>query len=202
MKYKWLNNQKNENLIIFFNGWGMNEEIVNHLTFGNFDVIMFYDYNSLKIDFDFENFNIYKKCHLIAWSMGVMISTLFNLKYDSATAINGTLYPIDDNFGIPKKIYELTLKNFNPESSQKFVKNMFKENSNLTISRDFENIKSELNALKNYESNKNFKFTKVLLSSTDKIIPTKNQMNYWHIEPNLNCGHAPFNDFKSWGDLI
>ena len=29
MKYKWLNKDNNPKLIIFFNGWGMDEDVVN-----------------------------------------------------------------------------------------------------------------------------------------------------------------------------
>jgi biotin synthesis protein BioG len=107
MKYKWLNNQKQKELIIFFNGWGMDESVVSHLQPDNFDVLMFYDYNSLNTDFDFNMLNKYCSKNLVAWSMGVMIGTLFNIDYEIKTAINGTLNPIDDKYGIPKKIYNL-----------------------------------------------------------------------------------------------
>ena len=76
MKYKWLNKKENNELIIFFNGWGMDESVVNHLDYENYDVLMFYDYNSLETDFNFEKIKNYKK-HLISWSMGVMTATLF-----------------------------------------------------------------------------------------------------------------------------
>ena len=73
MKYKWLNKVNNQKLIIFFNGWGMDESVVSHLDCENYDILMFYDYNTLDTDFDFESLNIYPKKNLIAWSMGVMV---------------------------------------------------------------------------------------------------------------------------------
>lgn len=70
------------------------------------------------------------------------------------------------------------------------------------IKRELENQKSELSALKNYSGNQNFKYDKVILSSNDKIIPTKNQSAFWNIEPNLEGGHSPFLLFKSWEELL
>ena len=90
MKYKWLNKNNNSKLILFFNGWGMDECVVNHLKTDDYDVLMFYDYNSIETDFNFKAINLYKTKHLVAWSMGVMIASLFEVDYTSKTAINGT----------------------------------------------------------------------------------------------------------------
>lgn len=202
MKYKWLNKNDTKDLIIFFNGWGMDETVVEHINAGSYNVIMLYDYNSL--DFDFNIINNYENKYIVAWSMGVMCATLFNIdNVVSATAINGTLKPIDDEFGIPKRIYDLTLKGFSPKGRERFIKNMFDETVNLpTIKREFENQKSELSALKNYEANLNFKYTKIYISNNDKIIPTKNQEAFWNMKSNLNCGHCPFGLFNSWSELL
>lgn len=203
MKYKWLNKKQNKNVIIFFNGWGMDENVVCHLEYHNYDVVMLYDYNTLETDFNFESLIEYKNRYLIAWSMGVMVATLFNLEYTSATAINGTLKPIDNEFGIPQRIYDLTIKGFNEKGAQRFIKSMFNENIELPqISRDIENQKSELSALKNYTANSNFKYSRIILSDNDKIIPTKNQVAFWGIEPNISSGHCPFMLFKKWKELL
>lgn len=203
MKYKWLNKGTNKKVILFFNGWGMDENVVNHLEFDDYDVLMFYDYNNLETDFDFGSLDIYTQKYLTAWSMGVMIATLFDVDYVKKTAINGTLRPIDDEFGIPKRIYNLTLRGFSAESAKLFIKNMFKEKCDLpVINREFENQKSELEALTHYRANEKFKYDRVILSTQDKIIPTKNQAAFWNIEPNTQGGHAPFNNYKKWSELL
>lgn len=203
MKYKWLNENNSRELILFFNGWGMDESVVKHLDFGSYDVVMFYDYNDLETDFDFKSLNKYSAKHLVAWSMGVMTATLFDLDVKSATAVNGTLKPIDNEFGIPTRIYDLTVRGFSPKGAEKFIKNMFSEECSLPqVNRDFENLKSELSALMNYKSDLEFKYTRIIISDCDKIIPTKNQVNFWGVEPNINGGHAPFNNFKSWSELL
>lgn len=203
MKYKWLNNKNNSKLIIFFNGWGMDENIVSHLEPENNDVVMFFDYNSLDCEFDFSELKKYDSVSLIAWSMGVMAASLFDIEYKTKTAVNGTLEPISDKYGIPEKIYDLTLNGLSPKGVERFVRTMFCENVELpVINRDFEDQKSELAALKGYKANKNFKYDRIILSSEDRIIPTKNQAAFWGIEPNIKSGHAPFYLFKKWSELL
>lgn len=203
MKYKWLNLKNSREVIIFFNGWGMDEGVINHLNSAGYDVLMFYDYNTLDTDFDFGALNQYEKRYLISWSMGVMIGTLFNIDYAKKIAINGTLNPIHNQFGIPERIYDLTLKGFNEKGRERFMKSMFADPSDIPeIKRELENQKTELFALKNYSSNESFKYDKVLISRDDKIIPAKNQSAFWNIEPNLEGGHAPFLLFKSWEELL
>jgi biotin synthesis protein BioG len=203
MKYKWLNRKNNKELIVFFNGWGMDESVVSHLEVENFDIIMFYDYNNLNTDFDFSLIEKYSSAYLVAWSMGVMTATLFDMNYKTKTAINGTLEPINDRYGIPLRIYDLTLRGLSPKGVQRFVKSMFNEDCVLPeITRDFEEQKSELSALKEYSANKDCKFDRVIISTEDKIIPTKNQTVFWGIEPNIESGHAPFYKFKKWSELL
>jgi hypothetical protein len=36
----------------------------------------------------------------------------------------------------------------------------------------------------------------------DKIIPTKSQVKFWGIEPNLKGGHCPFLQFEKWSELL
>ncbi len=205
MEYKWLNRENNEKVIIFFNGWGMDENAVSGMAFDEFDVVMFYDYNNLDTDFDFNELNSYKEKSLVAWSMGVMVATLFKEKLEplkTKTAINGTLKPIDAEFGINPRIYDLTIRGFNEVGREKFIRNMFdSEIKELpAINRELENQKSELSAIKNYGADFDFKYNKVFISDNDKIIPTKNQCKYWILEPNLKGGHCV--KFESWSELV
>lgn len=208
MKYKWLNKQKNNELIVFFNGWGMDDSVVKHLEFEDYDVIIFYDYNFLEIDFDFSQFSSYKAINLIAWSMGVMVGSIFASKIPNlkkTVAINGTLKPIDVNFGIHPRIYDLTIKGFNENGKEKFIRSMFDgdfDNTKFKNDRQLEEQLSELIALKNYSSVEDFKYEKVLISNNDKIIPTKSQVKFWNLEPNCNSGHCPFFNFKKWSEIL
>lgn len=205
MKYKWLNKIGNKKLIIFFNGWGMDDNIVAHLDYEKFDVLMFYDYNTLETDFDFETLNLYTEKNLIAWSMGVMVGSKGkwnSICFTQTVAINGTLKPIDEKFGIHPKIFDLTIKGFNEKGRARFIDSMLDEKQKIVCERDIENQLSELIALKNYNSDESFKYNKVLISNNDKIIPTKSQVAFWEIQPNLNGGHCPFFQFKKWSEIL
>ena len=213
MKYKWLTqNYKNDNLIYFFNGWGMDESVLNILKKPlNTDILMFYDYQNLEINNDvFDECLKYKNKYLISWSMGVMISTIFANKLgkpDKKIAINGTIKPIDDNYGILKKIYDLTINNFNQSSCEKFIKRMFVNNLNINLPiKPLDELKNELLSLKTYKGDENISFDLVYISEYDKIITSKNQLNFWKNRNEkivmLNCGHFPFFNFKSLNESL
>ncbi len=223
MKYKWLNRGENDKIILFFNGWGMDENVVKHLDCEDYDVLMFYDYNTLDTDFDWDLSNIYPEKNFIAWSMGVMVvsclapSLALPLGNGTRTAVNGTLKPIDETFGIHPKIYDLTIKGFNEKGRERFINSMFDEKSThhpspLYKEREISEQHSELIALKEISKltpsltlplgEEKSIYNKILISDNDKIIPTKSQVAFWGIEPNLKGGHCPFFQFKKWSELL
>lgn len=211
MQFKWLKKENNKKLIVFFNGWGMNETPVQHLNSEDFDILMLYDYRNVDFDLKQFDFDKYDEKYLICWSMGVYSANLFKdeLKdFDKKIAINGTNKVIDDDFGIPKKIYKVTVKFLNADSLDKFIKNMFdggKLNPNITITRTLEELKDELISIQNIELNDELKFDKAIISSNDRIIPTKNQLNFWQNKAEyklINSTHCPFDTLNSWRDII
>ena len=129
MLHKWLNKKQNQKLILFFNGWSMDENPLKPLNFSHYDIVVFYNYQNIDIDnFLLDEINKYPEIILIGWSMGVWAGALcakyFNIK--NSIAINGTLSPIDDNFGIPHAVYKGTIDNFSLKYREKFYKRMFK----------------------------------------------------------------------------
>ncbi len=212
MQHFWLNNKpQNKNLILFFNGWAMNETPVKHLDCSDYDVLVVYDYRNLDFDFTQFDFSKYEKQYLICWSMGVYCANLFKktLKnFDKKIAINGTQKIIDDNFGIPSKIYKITTKFLNEDSKDKFIKNMFdngKINPNITITRNLNELKEELIAIQNIKLTDELNFDLAIISKNDRIIPTKNQLNFWQnkaLIKEINSTHCPFEIYNSWQDLL
>ena len=81
MQHFWLNKKENKKLIIFFNGWGMNETPVSHLNYDDFDVLMISDYRDLNFDFNQFDFSVYDEKYLICWSMGVYAASLFKQNF-------------------------------------------------------------------------------------------------------------------------
>lgn len=200
MKAVWQNKKNNDKLIVFFNGWAMDENAVKHLECKNFDVLIIYDYRDIS-SFNFES---YKEKYLIAWSMGVMVCNLFYdilNNFDKKIAIAGTSEMINDNYGIPEKIYNLTIRMFNEQSKDKFMENM--GFSNIKLSRSTEELKEELIALKSVNPNKIIAFDSAIVPLKDKIVPSKNQLNYWKNKAKtLDLPHYIFSNFKSWQEIL
>ncbi len=208
MQFTWINKQNNKNLIVFFNGWGMDEKIVSRLKCNDFDVLVFFDYENFEIpDFDFL---IYENKYLICWSMGVYVCNYFYEKFKSFNkfiAINGTQKPIDDNYGIPETAYNLTIDNFNELTCSKFMK---KISSTVDLkeycSRNIDELKNELIKLKELKVQKYLNFDKAIISIKDRIFPYKNQMNFWSAKKTkileISSSHYVFDLFENWSDLL
>ena len=216
MQFHWLNRQNNDKLIIFFAGWSFDELPFEFLSCEDFDVLMVYDYST--INEDFEDFSFYKEINLIAWSMGVFVAYLLKNKlpqFNKKLAINGTPLPVNDEFGIPIKPFLLTLRHAKTGLEGKFYQNIFDTNEEFEIyrktpvKRTIENRETELKSL--YDTIKNSEivydnfYDKALISSRDKIIPTKNQIRFWQNKAELEMlesGHFPYYNFKSWNEIL
>lgn len=208
MQYKWLNKKDNKKIIVFFNGWGMNEEVVSNLQYEDYDVLTFFDYRSIEIpDFDFSQ---YDEKILIAWSMGVFVCNCFYdffNDFNKYIAVNGTQKPIDDNYGINENIYNLMIENFNETTVSRFMKKMtLNDNLSDYKSRTDEELKEELISIRNIKPEKYLDFDKIIVSLKDRVIPAKNQLNYWKTQlkhpEELSLPHYIFDNYNKWSELI
>ena len=159
----------------------------------------------------------YKKITLIAFSYGVFMAGFLKdilPECDFKIAVNGTLKPVDEKLGIPEKILTQTLENMTANTAYKFREKLFDNkdhlftfNQNLPV-RDIENSLAELSALKKYffeNREVDFEYDRVLIGNNDKIIPVKNQKNYWHAHKNqhiIKGGHFLFYNFDDLCELI
>ena len=98
--------RENRPLALIFLGYAFTPECLSSVDFGNYDVSVVYDYQTL----EFEDLMAWEKIQnstresfLIAWSMGVWAANRFasGLEFQKAVAINGTPFGIHKNFGIP-----------------------------------------------------------------------------------------------------
>ena len=101
------------------NGWGLDEQPFCFLDSESHDVFMLYDYRDLSFPVDVKAlFRPYKEIYLLAWSLGVWVSqSLKNLLPDRtafSVAINGTLQPIHQQYGIAPDIFASTLQHLSP----------------------------------------------------------------------------------------
>ncbi|MCM1009587.1 MAG: DUF452 family protein [Fusobacterium sp.] len=215
MKHSWLNKSGNSELLIFFAGWSFDAEPFKFLQTDGLDVIVVYDYRDLTFDLDFSG---YEKYHLAAWSMGVYIAPLLRdvlPEFTTTVALNGTPMPIDNEFGIPVRTFDLTLKYAADGLKGKFYQNVFFDDAQVEkywanpVNRTIEDRVEELKALKSWIYDKPVDasgfYQKAYVSEHDKIIPPKNQRNAWDKlgVPVLALpdGHFPFFNFTSWKEI-
>ena len=222
MKAHWLNRQNNKNLIVFFAGWSFDyNPFCNHPECGDNDLLMIYDYNNMDIPDELKTLHNYESKILAAWSMGVFTAYLNRVLFEDFNkkiAVNGTITPVDDKFGIPVKIFELTLKHAASGLGGKFYKNVFQtlkeyeEYLKNPVQRSIENRVEELKNL--YDlirqqptgfDGENF-YDCAVVCQNDKIIPSANQ-SASHNKNNvpvisLDCGHFPFYNFSKWDEII
>ena len=234
MQFSWLNRQNNKNLIVFFAGWSFDEKPFEFLACENCDVLFVYDYSGkLKVEsgklnnskfstFNFQLADIlsyYTYKYLITWSMGVYVAyqmrDLFK-DFDEKIAINGTPFPVDNDYGIPEKPFLLTLRHAKTGLEGKFYQNIFDKPEEYErylktpVERSIENRVTELQNLyddiKNSKKNYEKFYDKAFVSLNDKIIPAKNQLKFWQdfsvpVEK-LESGHFPYYNFNAWKDFL
>ncbi len=214
MKKLWINRQNAPELLLFFNGWAMDEKPFKQLTVNNeLDVLMVYDYTVLEA---LEDFSDYKAVHLAAWSLGVFAAAkvLAGVKFASTLAINGTLKPIDEEEGIAPAIFQGTMDSWSEAGRMKFNRRMcgvkygrqFKANF---PARSVDEQKAELIALQeqivNNPAPENI-FQQAIIGLGDKIFTRRAQEKHWQNARIpmriIDEPHYFFPALKSWNDIL
>lgn len=170
------------NLIIFFNGWGMDSNIfskIQNKEGDNYQIIYInYPYKIPEIDME-----KYKNIYIVAWSFGVYYGNRFlkeNPKFQKykSIALNGTPEMIG-RYGILKKMIRFTLDTLTKESLEKFYINMGGISYFEAPQKEIEELKKELNFfIENYKTEDNY-FKFAIVSEKDRIVPYKNQESYF-----------------------
>lgn len=181
----YLINNKSDNLLIFFTGWGCDEYEFEHLK-SNSDVLLLYDYSDLNLEFDFSK---YKNFNLISFSAGVFIASIFSFNFtiNRKIAISGNPYLFDERLGLSNEIQDV-LRNITAENADDFARNyLVKTEEEWKIfhhsRRTLDSCKAEFENLKKiYESNKqNIKdiFDIALIGENDKIFNLSVQKEFY-----------------------
>lgn len=194
------NNSKR--LLLIFSGWGTDADTLKGVGIDGFDTIVVWDYND--DDFPLQKIDGYSEIILVAWSFGVFMAGRFiqknrKLPITLRIAVNGTLHPVHDNLGIPKRIFLLTLRRLNTETVANFWQRMCGTGPQHTpAERSVDELKSELSriaALYETEGAPSASFDKVFVADSDVIIPTENQLNAWENNDCSTISGAHFPDF-------
>ena len=118
-------NKRSPSLILCLAGWSTSPELFRHLEVPEqTDLWIAYDYRTLGFE---ETFAPYKEVHLVAWSLGVWVATRLwagHRSFTTATALNGTPFPMHDTLGIPTAIFEGTLHHISEEGMRRFNRRM------------------------------------------------------------------------------
>jgi len=182
------------------------------------DVVMLYDYTDLTFPQDLADTMLgYKEVFLIAWSMGVWVAQkLFSSmtsKFVKTIAVNGTLCPIHDRYGIPVEVFSSTLTHFDETARLKFYRRMCRKREILAYfltnqpKRKIDNQKKELESLLSTidcSDAENSMYTDIVIADTDLIMPTENQRMFWKQSmPELVDGHHfLFYGWNSWDAML
>jgi len=219
MRLKYLHKKNSTKLILFMSGWGCDETPFQKIQSDEYDVLICYDYRNLSNAADIvEELKHYQEYHLIAWSLGVYISSLLfkdhGKIFTNRLAINGSLDPIHETKGIPAAIFQGTIDGLNEKGRDKFFMRMCGGRSGYAIfmehqpQRTVEDQKEELICLQNMIFERVISwdiFDKVLLSSRDMIFPFKNLEQAWKGKSNtrtLDLPHFCFYNWNKWDEII
>lgn len=206
MYSEWLAKGQSSRLIVFFNGWGMTKDCIAHLTAENeqsrnFDLLHICNYQEAALPQ--VDFSVYTDIFLIAWSMGVYMSTQIQAPFTQKIAFCGTGNPIDLKEGIAPKIYQLTIKSFSEKTLPAFSE---KIGFNMDSTRSAKDLQEELTAIQNYDFPKSAFFDCAFIADKDTIFPPKAQENYWSRNAKkivrLQTKHYPFHLFSSFQEIL
>ncbi|MDE6272427.1 MAG: DUF452 family protein [Muribaculaceae bacterium] len=183
----------NRRLILIFAGWSTTPSFYRDLQSEGWDIAVVWDYTDL--DFDPSIINNYSSIFIIAWSLGVAAaahaaaSTLPVGRISAAFAVNGTLFPSSDHYGIPEDIYEATRATLNARNLLKFTKRMGyippAPESMPPIAPediyipDFDSLALELENIRSYALRGKLPWKRVYISTEDRIFPAESMHNYW-----------------------
>ena len=190
MKHQSIQNNHSRHIILFFAGWGMDATPFQTFSELGKDCMVVYDYSDFNADFDISGYSGY---YVVAWSFGVYAAAHWMMSQKNkplkAIAINGTISPIDDDYGIPCKIFDATLNTLSEESLKKFIRRMCGNNINHNWfmenrpARTIDSLRNELIAMKEISSQHPPVFDKwdvAYISEKDYIFPTDNQTRAWN----------------------
>jgi biotin synthesis protein BioG len=211
--------EKNSHLVVFFGGWGSDENMFVPLCSDDFDFILFYNYSADEA-LVLPETKTYDRITLIGWATGVWAAEYLTSKTgitpDVSIAVNGTPFPADNQYGIPLKDFEDNLNNITDENMERFYLRVFGDKKTYLINahrvpkRTLRSLQDELRWMYNriMEHNESgFKWTYAITSRTDRIFPAENMKSYWSKKSETKhiivpMPHYLFHNWNSFTEFI
>lgn len=222
MQAKWLIRKNRRILLLFFNGWGMDQTPFLSLTSREWDVLTLFDYRTLSIpEAVLGAAACYAEVKVLAWSMGVWaahaVRRLLPPSLTDRIALNGTLLPIHPRLGIPPGLFSATLENFTPATRDQFYANMFSSQAEhrrflahapvrplAEQAEELLRLWERLHPGPDHFSEEVF-FSRVGVGRRDRIFPYANQHRFWKNRcpmRTLDSDHFAFHTSTTWEELF
>lgn len=209
MRIEFIRRDKGTRLLLIFAGWGTDARLFEGVDACSYDVAVGWDYRTLPATVPAE-LDDYEEICVLAWSFGVVGASLFlrqhpGLPVTARVAVNGTLFPVDDEKGIPESVFRATLEGLTEMSLQKFYRRMcggskaFRDTGARLSGRDVAELGQELRAVasRGGAGGELLKWDTVWISDGDAVIPPANQMAAWSGHPDVRVqGGAHLPDFE------
>ena len=202
MNIDFLRRSGSPTLELFFAGWGMDSRpfawAADSPHTADCDFAVCYDYTDIQLDRVNQasaKIHGYSKVRVRAWSLGVYAASLvlpdMGCAISTAVAINGTLWPVDDELGIPHAVYDATAANLTAESLERFNRRMCGAHRAVFESRrplrSVDSLRAELLHIRECAADRSRPqftgWTQAVLSSRDKIFPIANMRRAWPATP-------------------
>lgn len=212
MQYFYINN-KSQDLIVFFSGWGCDFNQFTNLH-DEKDVLILYDYQDLSLDFDFSG---YDNIYVIAYSAGVFIASIMADNIPNVrqkVALCGNPYLFDETLGLSEEIInvfkEITLDNY-LEFRRKYMvidDAEYEKYNKLASLRTIASCENELSAIYKlygkYKDKINPEFNKVIVAENDLIFNLQAQKDFYKEKLCVikNAKHHIFFRFNSFEDML
>ncbi|MEI6691521.1 MAG: pimeloyl-ACP methyl esterase BioG family protein [Chlorobium sp.] len=225
MKTVWLRKKGTEELLLFFNGWGMDQRIGDYLHNESSsqkhspDFLLCYDYRSFTSEQEFKNeISHYGRITIVAWSFGVWAAQQTELPpIERAIAVNGTLYPVNSELGISPEVFQATLSTYSEENRHRFNRRMCGSREGFTLfsrmspERKTSDQREELELLQKHLHNRRtakpapWTYNHAVIGGKDHVFPAQQQYNAWKGVPQTviaDMPHFPFLHFRNLQEVI
>lgn len=192
--------------IYFFNGWGMDKNILNSVKNSTE-----YEIEVINFPYDLDKRKVTENDIMLGYSFGVYYLNKFlfenqDIKFKKAIAINGLPETIG-KYGINEKMFNMTLNTLNEENLEKFLINMDVDENFVKSEKSFNEIKNELQFFKdNYEIVTTNFIDFYFIGKNDRIIPANKLEKFCQTKSYnykiIDCGHYPFSYFKDFSEIV
>ncbi len=218
MKIRFLQHRGGPGLRLFFHGWSMDCHTVEMLDPAGEDLLVVWDYTGLDPAELAQELAVYSSIRLAAWSLGVWAAARvlgeLGLRPAEAVAINGTLRPIHEEYGIAPELFRGTIENWPEERArERFLLRMCGSRSGLDAltrpERTPASQQSELAALERAITTSaepvDF-YTRAVIGSGDRIFPAAAQRKFWAQTDTpiaeLDLPHCPFAGLTAFEEVF